>query len=309
MGVVTETVVPVFGNILAAAMLLSPVPAVLRVRQTGKLGDLNPLPYPMTAINCAGWVAYGYAVSNPFIFPANVLGFLAGMVFSFTAFGASPRKTQDLITAMLTLFSGYVIMLGLISCFALDAEAGARMWGTSAVVILMLYYFVPLSTMVTIVRTRNAASIYPPLAVTAILNGTMWSIYGFEVGDINLWLPNLFGSVIGLLQLALRLGYGARPASGAADAAVVGLPREDPEAPGGALKPFEERQHSGTGLLRPGTPPSHFPDIDHAGAVNGSSLNGHRLGPEAGGGAGTRPDVSAISAPITAPALGGLGAR
>ena len=47
--------------------------------------------------------------------------------------------------------------------------------------ILMLYYFVPLSTMVQIVKTRNAASIYPPLAITAIANGLMWSIYGFAI--------------------------------------------------------------------------------------------------------------------------------
>lgn len=41
--------------------------------------------------------------------------------------------------------------------------------------------FIPLSTMVNIVRSRNAASIYPPLAVTAIANGTMWTVYGLAV--------------------------------------------------------------------------------------------------------------------------------
>ncbi len=41
--------------------------------------------------------------------------------------------------------------------------------------------FIPLSTMVNIVRTRNAASIYPPLAATAIANGTLWTVYGLAV--------------------------------------------------------------------------------------------------------------------------------
>lgn len=44
-------VVPVFGNILGAIMLLSPVKAVLEVRRRGDIGDINPVPYPMTALN------------------------------------------------------------------------------------------------------------------------------------------------------------------------------------------------------------------------------------------------------------------
>ncbi|PNW81052.1 hypothetical protein CHLRE_07g340700v5 [Chlamydomonas reinhardtii] len=216
MGVFTEHVVPIFGNILACAMLVSPFPAVLRLRAAGKLGDINPLPYPMTVVNAAGWVAYGFAVANPYIFPANVVGFLAGVFFTFTAYAAAPKQVQDRITGIMVAASAHYIMLGLIACFALSHTAGARMWGTSAVVILMLYYFVPLSTMVQIVKTRNAASIYPPLAITAIANGLMWSIYGFAIMDINLWLPNLFGSIVGVIQLLLRLVYGAKPTAAAA---------------------------------------------------------------------------------------------
>ncbi|GIL53460.1 hypothetical protein Vafri_9061 [Volvox africanus] len=225
MGVFTETVVPIFGNILATAMLLSPFPAVLRLRQTGKLGDVNPLPYPMTCINGAGWIAYGFATANPYIFPANITGFLAGMFFTMTAFSCATRKLQDMIAALLIAGAGYFIMLGLISCFGLSQESSQRMWGTSAVVILMCYYVVPLSTMVAIVRTRNAASIYLPLAATAIANGSMWTIYGFAVKDINLWLPNLFGAIIGTLQMVLRLLYGANSDSN--DPVVV---RRDEEA-------------------------------------------------------------------------------
>ncbi|KAG2442223.1 hypothetical protein HYH02_009707 [Chlamydomonas schloesseri] len=219
MGVFTEHVVPTFGNILACAMLVSPFPAVLRLRAAGKLGDTNPLPYPMTVVNAAGWVAYGFTIANAYVIPANAVGFLAGVFFTFTAYGCAPKQVQDRIAAIMVAASAHIIMLGLIGCFALSREAAARMWGTSAVVILMIYYFVPLSTMVHIVRTRNAASIYPPLAATAIANGLMWSVYGFAVMDINLWLPNVFGSIIGVVQLLLRLMYGAKPTAAAGNGA------------------------------------------------------------------------------------------
>ncbi|GFR50426.1 hypothetical protein Agub_g12645 [Astrephomene gubernaculifera] len=236
MGVFTETVVPIFGNILATAMLLSPVPAVLRLRRTGKLGDINPLPYPMTSVNCAGWIAYGFATANPYIFPANVAGFLAGLFFSLTAFPCSNQKLQDRITAILVTASGYFILLGLIACFGLTDKETLRMWGTSAVAILALYYLVPLSTLVAIVRSRNAASIYPPLAATAIANGTMWAVYGLAIRDINLWLPNSFGAILGAVQLLLRFKYGAKPAPAAAVAGVAGAAGGEAAGGGSGVK-------------------------------------------------------------------------
>lgn len=38
----------------------------------------------------------------------------------------------------------------------------------------------------------------------------------WRVQDINLWLPNLFGSIVGVIQLLLRLVYGAKPTAAAA---------------------------------------------------------------------------------------------
>lgn len=50
--------------------------------------------------------------------------------------------------------------------------------GISAIVWLMVYYLIPLSTMVKIVRTKDASSIYMPLAFAAALNGGLWTVYG-----------------------------------------------------------------------------------------------------------------------------------
>ncbi len=51
--------------------------------------------------------------------------------------------------------------------------------------------------------------------------------------DINLWLPNLFGSIIGVVQLLLRLLYGAKPtaaAGGGASALGAGAAAHDEES-------------------------------------------------------------------------------
>ena len=56
--------------------------------------------------------------------------------------------------------------------------------GAVSVAILMLYYVILLSTMVQIVRQRDASSIYLPLACAAVLNGGMWTIYGLVRPDL-----------------------------------------------------------------------------------------------------------------------------
>ncbi|GLC60826.1 hypothetical protein PLESTB_001680300 [Pleodorina starrii] len=209
--VVLLNVVPALGNLLATFMLISPVPAVLKLRVTGKLGDLNPLPLPLTSYNAMGWLAYGFITRNAYLFPSNFIGFIAGMFFTLTAHSAAPRPAQDRILSIVLLGSFHFILMGIISLFALEKSTAEQMWGINAIVILMVYYLIPLSSMYDIIRRKNAISIYPPLALGAIANGSLWTIYGFALKDVNLWLPNLFGAVIGVVQLILRAIYGAVP--------------------------------------------------------------------------------------------------
>ncbi|KAG2433185.1 hypothetical protein HYH02_012727 [Chlamydomonas schloesseri] len=212
-------VVPAFGNLLATLMLISPLPAVLRLRATGRLGDINPLPYPLTIYNASGWLAYGYATSNPYLFPSNYIGFIAGVFFTVTAHSAAPRGAQDRVAAIFMVGAFHFIGMGIIALFWLSNEAADKMWGINATVILMVYYVIPLSTMFEVIKKKNAISIYIPLAIGATANGCLWTAYGFALKDFNIWFCNAFGAVIGVIQLVLRGVYGARD-----DSSGAGLP-------------------------------------------------------------------------------------
>ncbi|PNH08420.1 Bidirectional sugar transporter N3 [Tetrabaena socialis] len=204
--VLLEHVVPSFGNLLATLMLVSPLPAVLRIRAAGKIG------------------------------------------------------AQDRILSILLTAAAHIMLMGLLGLFAMTHAAAERM-GTSAVIVLMAYYLIPLSTLPDIVRSRNAASIYPPLAAAAIANGGLWTIYGFALKDVNIWLPNLFGAVLGVMQLLLRLTYGggAVPTGGGP---LLSPERkaacEPPEAHPAAKHPSaKERRQSILQLLHPHHARSH----------------------------------------------------
>ena len=62
-------------------------------------------------------------------------------------------------------------------------------------------------------RERDSASIYAPLTLAQVANCATWTGYGFAIGDLWVWGPNLTGLILGLLQLALKLVYPAKAAA------------------------------------------------------------------------------------------------
>ncbi|KAG2492536.1 hypothetical protein HYH03_009201 [Edaphochlamys debaryana] len=277
-------------------MLISPMPAATRLRTSGKLGDLNPYPYPMTLYNSAGWLAYGYGSANPYLFPSNFLGFLGGIYFTMTAHAVAPRHIQDRLLGVVLCAGLHFMTLGIVATFALEHSVAEQMWGINAIAILMVYYLIPLSTMFQILRTHNAASIYPPLAAAAVANGGLWTIYGFAIGDVNLWLPNLFGAVLGCVQLLLRVFLGSRPESGAPQPLPLHEPPEDHPAakhPGAKLPPgVSGRRSSILALLHPFHPHSHDPVPGSSGPGTPGTGSGPGNG-TAGGPGGANPSQGA----------------
>ncbi|KAG1666014.1 hypothetical protein FOA52_010924 [Chlamydomonas sp. UWO 241] len=209
------------GTVLNIMMLMSPIGAVLHIRSTGDIQDINPLPYPMTAVNCLAWIVYGAIIADPFIPPANIIGLAAGIFFTLSALPACDRKMQDLFLWIFIVIALLFGGLSMVTTFALTEQAEQKTmpaksrrdeikWGFLCVAILCIYYLIPLSSVLHIIRTRDASSIYLPLGVAAMVNGTMWTIYGLAIGNPIIAGPNAFGALVGLIQVLLRLFYGRK---------------------------------------------------------------------------------------------------
>jgi solute carrier family 50 protein (sugar transporter) len=210
MTVLTQIVAPTLGSCLGLIMLLSPIKAVLEVHAAKHLGDINPLPYPMTLLNCIAWVIYGAVTHDPFIAPANIIGCMAGSFFTMTVFPFTSRKIQTIIQAIFLLAAASFGALSMVDTFALNQDQRKQMWGSFCVSLLIIYYVIPLSTFYYVIKTRDASSIYLPLAIASIANGGLWTVYGLAIGDINIWGPNSFGAIFGTVQVVTRLFIGAK---------------------------------------------------------------------------------------------------
>lgn len=168
------------------------------------------MPFPAQAANSAGWIAYTYVIATTnlsgaaLIFWANQLGLLLGIFFTVSCYGLANTKTRDRQLAIILFFTLIIPLIGAIGTMAQLSEHNLKLlWGFTANAILLIYYAAPLSTVVSVIRTRSAATLHLPLAVMQIINGCMWLGYGLAVSDPFIWVPNGIGAITGTVLCSL----------------------------------------------------------------------------------------------------------
>jgi solute carrier family 50 protein (sugar transporter) len=209
MDALTLFVAPAVGSALAQLMFLSPMPEIQRRKAAKELGELNPLPYPFAAANCAAWMMYGAICGNFWVYVPNVTGYFVGTYYSFVSYAISEahRPAIERIVAALIVIVTFVGMI--LSCVMRDSSEKDRLIvaGVLANSILVVYYSAPMSTLWEVVKTRDSKSMHFPLVLCNCLNGVCWTTYGLALNDWWLAAPNLFGAILSVIQIALIVIY------------------------------------------------------------------------------------------------------
>eukprot|EP00878_Enallax_costatus_P000940 GHUV01001070.1.p1 GENE.GHUV01001070.1~~GHUV01001070.1.p1 ORF type:complete len:292 (+),score=74.63 GHUV01001070.1:289-1164(+) len=195
---------PSLGAAIAFAMFISPFRAVLRVDREKQLGDLNPIPYTAMAANGMSWIAYGIVIHDFFVYGSNISGLLLGLFYVMTCYKYASDKVQDVMRALVLLVSAVFIVIALVHMGAgLDQHGNEKLWGSTAVGILAVYYVTPLTTLATVLRQRDSSSLQRPLLLANMANGVMWFCYGIAIGDWFLIAPNGIGAAFSLISLII----------------------------------------------------------------------------------------------------------
>ncbi|KAL1504261.1 hypothetical protein AB1Y20_010670 [Prymnesium parvum] len=213
---VAERICPAFGFVLSSALYCSPLPTLRESVKRGSIGSFNPLPSALMVIGTTSWLGYALSVRDPWIAVTNGPGTLVALYQLVTLLplmrpGPQLRQFQATIlggAACTTLLWARLIFAGV------GAAARSRALGMYATVICIALFASPLSTIATVVRTRDAASILAPLTVSQVANCLMWTVYGvLAAKDPFVWGPNGTGLVLGLVQLALKLCFPSKEAN------------------------------------------------------------------------------------------------
>ena len=119
-----------------------------------------------------------------------------------TATAPAPHETITLIIVVIWLAT-----ISLISFADISQSTKELIVGGVVNVNLVFFYGAPLSTIRTVLHTRNSASIHLLTMATNTANGAFWGAYGVAVLDPFVYVPNGLGAALGVVQIFLVLTF------------------------------------------------------------------------------------------------------
>lgn len=208
-----ETLAPKVGILTSTALYFAPALAVLRAIDKDDMGDLNPLPLAVMSIVSVSWLAYGIAARDNYVALSNIGGCIAsiGYVLGVLPLLAKEKRQQR----QLRITQG-VSLVGASSVLCLWTYLGmtraptdhiSSVLGLFASALFIVLSASPLSTIRSVLSTRDASSILGSFTAAQVANTSLWSAYGLAIRDRFVWGPNVVGLGLGIIQLILKLCF------------------------------------------------------------------------------------------------------
>jgi len=222
---IAETVCPKLGLLTAFFLFLSPLQAVRETVQVGELCDLNPLPISFMAIVSTSWMVYGLYIKDMYVTLSNMPGAILSVayaIFLLPVLGNSAwesgnvKSKRELRRMQTVLLGGAGASFGLWTWLrffssGMTKAASSTVLGLWASAFTVVLFGSPLTTLQTVIRTRNSSSILFRLSLAQTTNAALWTAYGIVMQQAFVWAPNGVGLILGLIQLAVRIIIPADP--------------------------------------------------------------------------------------------------
>lgn len=122
------------------------------------------------------------------------------------------QRKKQLRTTQGVVLAGAASVLSLWTYLGVSHASPARistLLGLFASGLFIVLSGSPLSSIKTVISTRDSSSILGTLTVAQVANTILWTAYGLAIKDRFVWAPNSVGLGLGLVQLALKLAFPA----------------------------------------------------------------------------------------------------
>lgn len=229
-------VFPAIGTVLSTCMAFSPYPAIRRLNASRRRGsvsaigdDLNPVTSLTMFLNCTLWCIYAFVAENYVIFAASIFGSCLGLFYLLAMFPCLSMSKQQRLAAWMVTGLAVILCLGMVATITLGHEQRTDaqfMLGISGNIILAFYYsyvviscFIlptnrlliiyilfnssPMTTLYKVIKLKNSIFFSWQMACASTANGLLFTGYGLAIQDYFVWIPNLCGASLGIVQLFL----------------------------------------------------------------------------------------------------------
>ncbi|XP_029436126.1 sugar transporter SWEET1 isoform X2 [Rhinatrema bivittatum] len=175
---------------------------------TRSADNIQFLPFLTTHLNNLGWLYYGYLKTDWTLIIVNSTGALLQTLYIFVYSFFTPEKCSVLVKILLSLG---VLVLGYCYFYLRIPELDVRLnqLGLFCSVFTISMYLSPMADLAQIIQTKSTKCLSFPLAVATFLASTSWVLYGWQLADVYIMVPNVPGIFTSLLRFWLFWQYPA----------------------------------------------------------------------------------------------------
>jgi len=198
----------------AVFFMTSPLSQTIDVFSTpAKVRYVNPVNLLCFYLNCMTQLAYGLFLPVPPVVPCNAYGVAVGLVSTSVCWWFARKEVHaDHWNRRAAVGTFCVAMLSLIIfAFAAMVPGGAAAVGNLGMLVGIIMYGAPLSSLQEVLRTESSETLPVLQSFLGFLNSSCWLTVGLRSGKLPVWGPNVIGMLLSLVQLALIYRYPAKP--------------------------------------------------------------------------------------------------
>ncbi|KAG7392872.1 hypothetical protein PHYPSEUDO_014359 [Phytophthora pseudosyringae] len=205
--------VPVVAVGSSIVFAISPWPTVATIRRARSTLQFSFAPFFFYFVQSVIYTLYGWTTGNPVVGGTSLLGAVLGSYYVLVFYKHARDRTQA--TRMLTS-AMLVITLLAHQVVTRAPEETQMLTGIPANILSVFTAASPLLQLKSILRRKDATCLPLGMSAMNVVAGTIWTIYGFMLGDPLVVCPNLFALTMGVIQVSLILLYPGGKESSAA---------------------------------------------------------------------------------------------
>ncbi|XP_073341365.1 sugar transporter SWEET1 [Pagrus major] len=173
-----------------------------KMRESKSADNIQFLPFLTTCLNNLGWLYYGLLKRDQTIVLVNTIGAMLQILYIIVYLHYTKQKR---VVMSQTLAAGMVLTCGwfYFSVFLPEGDTRLSQLGLTCSVVTVSMYLSPLTDLVEIVRSRNVQCLSFPLTVATLFTSTSWVLYGLQLNDYFIVVPNTPGILTSLIRFYL----------------------------------------------------------------------------------------------------------
>ncbi|XP_060726773.1 sugar transporter SWEET1 [Tachysurus vachellii] len=173
-----------------------------KMKATQSADSVQFLPFLTTFLNNLGWLYYGVLIKDGTLMLVNSIGASLQCLYILTYFHYAKEKRRVFVQ---TLGMACVLCVSWVY-FSMIVPPGSTQLsqlGLACSVFTITMYLSPLADLLEIIRTRSVERLSFSLTVATFFTSTSWALYGLQLGDYYIMVPNTPGIATSLIRFLL----------------------------------------------------------------------------------------------------------